>query len=202
MIQFVKLILLVWIEDYNGKILSKLFCLWNMSENANLWKCENLVQIGLFWISAVQHERGPRKPKLHSALLASGAHQSHLQIQGLVSSTYAQNAAHSGFHPVIPHIHHPQPLPFSPILHPSHHPHAQAHHGHHLLHVPSTNEFYKNFHPVSWSNILVWIRSFWMKNLSLEWNSNEDFEIEEIQQNQQIKIRQLISKTKYAFLVV
>lgn len=109
-----------------------------------------LVQISLFSILAVQHERGPRKPKLHSALLAGGSHQSHLQIQGLVSSAYAHSAAHSsGFHPVIPHIHHPQPMPFSPILHPSHHPHAQAHHGHHLLPMQSTNEFYKNFHPVS-----------------------------------------------------
>ncbi|XP_031623919.1 nuclear receptor subfamily 2 group E member 1 [Contarinia nasturtii] len=107
---------------------------------------------------AVQHERGPRKPKLHSALLANGSHHpNHLQIQGLVSSAYAQNSsmggAHSsGFHPVMPHIHHPQPLPFSPILHPAHHPHTQTHHGHHLLPVPSANEFYKNFHP---SNVIV-----------------------------------------------
>lgn len=105
-------------------------------------------------MAAVQHERGPRKPKLHSTLLAGGSHQNHLQIQGLVSGAYGQSASmggghSSGFHPVIPHIHHPQPLPFAPILHPAHHPHAQSHHGHHLLPVPSSNEFYKNFHPVS-----------------------------------------------------
>lgn len=108
---------------------------------------------------AVQHERGPRKPKLHNALLAGGSHQNHLQLQGLVTSvsayahaqTTAMNAGHSsGFHPVIPHIHHPQPLPFSSIVHASHHPHAQNHHAHHhshLLPVPQSNgDFYKNAH--------------------------------------------------------
>lgn len=85
--------------------------------------------------------------------MAGGAHQSHLQLQGLVSGAYGQGPTmggghSSGFHPVIPHIHHPQPMPFSPILHPAHHPHVQAHHGHHLLSVPTGNEFYKNFHPV------------------------------------------------------
>lgn len=114
-----------------------------------------------FLFTAVQHERGPRKPKLHSALMAGGSHQNHhLQLQGLVSGAYGQGATmggghSSGFHPVIPHthIHHPQALPFSPILHPAHHPHAQ-HHGHHLLSVPTGNEFYKNFHPVCMSAII------------------------------------------------
>lgn len=83
--------------------------------------------------------------------MAGGSHQNHLQMQGLAyGPSSAMGGGHSsGFHPVIPHIHHPQPLPFSPILHPAHHPHAQAHHGHHLLPIPSNNEFYKNFHPVS-----------------------------------------------------
>lgn len=72
-------------------------------------------------------------------------------------SAYAQGSAGiggshpSGFHPVIPHIHHPQPLPFPSMLHPGHHhPHAQGHHpGHHshLLGVPPpNNDFYKNAH--------------------------------------------------------
>lgn len=87
--------------------------------------------------------------------MASASHQNHLQLQGLVSSVsaaYAQSAAinsghSSGFHPVMQHIHHPQPMPFGPILHPAHHvqnPHA--HHSH-LLQLPPTNaEFYKNHH--------------------------------------------------------
>lgn len=134
-----KTVLSMWITDYNAKYYP------NCSAPFDQW-----ISLG---ISAVQHERGPRKPKLHSALLASSSHQSHLQLQGLVSSAYtpsSMSAAHSsGFHPVIPHIHHPQPLPFAPILHPAHHPHPQTHHGHHLLPVPSSNDFYKNFHPVS-----------------------------------------------------
>lgn len=110
--------------------------------------------------AAVQHERGPRKPKLHSALMASASHQSHLQLQGLVSSVsaYAQNSlstSHSsGFHPVMPHLHHPQPMPFAPIVHPAHH--AQNHHAHHphLLPLPPANgDFYKNPHLAG--NIIV-----------------------------------------------
>lgn len=106
----------------------------------------------------MQHERGPRKPKLHSALLTSQAHQTHLQMSLVTSvSAYAQSAiAASGghpssFHPVHPHIHHPQPLPFTSIVHPAHsshhlHPHSGHHHSHLLPVPPPSNDFYKNSH--------------------------------------------------------
>lgn len=74
------------------------------------------------------------------------------------AQTTAMSAGHSsGFHPVIQHIHHPQPLPFSSIVHASHHPHAQNHHAHHhshLLPVPQSNgDFYKNPHLAN--NVIV-----------------------------------------------
>lgn len=66
-------------------------------------------------------------------------------------SAMAASGHPSSFHPVHPHIHHPQPLPFSPIVHPAHnshhmHHHSGPHHSHLLPLQPPSSEFYKASH--------------------------------------------------------
>lgn len=117
---------------------------------------------GLIFVSfhlAVQHERGPRKPKLHTTLHPSSSHQAHLQMS-LVTSVSAYAAQHTGHHGSFHHgppIHHPQPLPFTPLVHSGHHHHPHHHHHHsHILPPPPrldhklsafdlpNSDFYKN----------------------------------------------------------
>lgn len=80
---------------------------------------------------AVQHERGPRKPKMHSSIHNNGSqhhHQAHLQMSFTSVSAYAphlrsshQQHHHSNFHHHATPIHHPQPMPFPPMVHANHH---------------------------------------------------------------------------------
>lgn len=88
---------------------------------------------------------------MHNAILAGGSHHNHLQnfvtsVSAFAQGTATMNGGHANvpvFHPVIPHIHHPQPLPF----HPVHHSHAHQHHPHLLaVQQPLNNDFYKNSH--------------------------------------------------------
>lgn len=87
----------------------------------------------------------------------NSTHQAHLQMSLVTSvSAFAQHSHHPSFHHG-PQIHHPQPLPFPPIVHPAHHHH---HHHHHPLLPPPrldhklsafelpnpSNDFYKNSH--------------------------------------------------------
>ncbi|XP_037047282.1 nuclear receptor subfamily 2 group E member 1 [Bradysia coprophila] len=80
---------------------------------------------------AVQHERGPRKPKMHSSIHNNASqhhHQAHLQMSFTSVSAYAphlrtthQQHHHSNFHQHATPIHHPQPMPFPPMVHTNHH---------------------------------------------------------------------------------
>lgn len=82
-------------------------------------------------LTAVQHERGPRKPKMHSSIHNNGSqhhHQAHLQMSFTSVSAYAphlrsshQQHHHSNFHHHATPIHHPQPMPFPPMVHSNHH---------------------------------------------------------------------------------
>lgn len=160
--------ILLWIDSWQQNQIDTIICSDIITLSAIKFTLKLIIRyiiVSRFFvfpnISAVQHERGPRKPKLHNALMASAQHQNHLQLQGLVSSVsaYAQNSilstSHSsGFHPVIPHMHHSQPMSFGPIVHPAHHvqnPHA--HHPHLLTLPPANGDFYKNPHLPS--NIIV-----------------------------------------------
>lgn len=125
--------------------------------------CMNIGPLrGLIFVSfhlAVQHERGPRKPKLHTTMHPSSSHQAHLQMS-LVTSVSAYAAQHTGHHTSFHHgppIHHPQPLPFTPLVHSGHHHHPHPHHHHsHILPPPPrldhklsafdlpNSDFYKN----------------------------------------------------------
>lgn len=94
------------------------------------------------FVPAVQHERGPRKPKMQSQMGPGGGHHHHhhhhhhpssphhlpVSLVTSVSASFnytshlaaANNHHHHNFHPSST-LHHPQPLPFNPIAHPVHH---------------------------------------------------------------------------------
>ncbi|XP_035908556.1 nuclear receptor subfamily 2 group E member 1 isoform X1 [Anopheles stephensi] len=74
---------------------------------------------------AVQHERGPRKPKLQH-LQANGGHPGHPHLSGAFVNSASYGHAMSHFPPGLHHsamsgsntlLHHPQPLSFAPLGH-------------------------------------------------------------------------------------
>ncbi|XP_053661578.1 protein dissatisfaction [Anopheles marshallii] len=74
---------------------------------------------------AVQHERGPRKPKLQH-LQANGGHPGHSHLSGPFVNSASYGHAMSHFPPGLHHsamtgsntlLHHPQPLSFAPLGH-------------------------------------------------------------------------------------
>ncbi|XP_058447117.1 protein dissatisfaction-like isoform X2 [Malaya genurostris] len=75
---------------------------------------------GIYSCDAVQHERGPRKPKLQH-LQQNGSHPHHLGGPFVNTSSYTHmphftNMHHAGMQPNSM-LHHPQPLSFAPLGH-------------------------------------------------------------------------------------